>query len=347
MSKRINFSCDYLKGGHERVLNRLVETNMVASDTYGFDEFSASAKEKIREACGCSDAEVLFLPGGTQTNATMLDALLSRCEGVICPDTGHINVHESGAIEAYGHKVLALPNYCGKLTATQVDEYMTTFENDPTNDHMVQPRVVYISQSTELGSVYKLQELEQLSNVCKKHNLLLYLDGARLCYALGSSENDADLKDIARLCDAFYIGGTKCGALFGESAVIPDPELVKNLFVITKQHGAVMAKGRIIGIQFDELFKDGLYLELGKHATECAELVREAVEDSKFSLAYDSPTNQIFIESDNERLEKLSESIIFDFWESTVKDRSIIRVCTSWYTSQEELNFLCEVLRGS
>ena len=339
-----NFSCDYLKGGAPQIMDRILEVNMTASATYGFDEFSESAREKVRKACGCEEAEVMFLPGGTQTNAVMIDALIRSHEGVICTSTGHINVHEAGAIEAYGHKVISLASENAKLTATQVDEFMSCFESDPTKDHMVQPALVYISQTTELGGIYSKAELEALSEAAHKHGLFLYMDGARLGYALACKDNDATLKDIAQFCDAFYVGGTKCGALFGECAVVPDPSNVKNLFTIAKRHGAIMAKGRLIGIQFDELFSDNLYLKLGEHAIKCAEIVREAVSKSRFELCFDSPSNQIFILCDNADYDALQERLTVDFWEKKGKTQTIARICTAWSTTEEELNALCKAI---
>ena len=341
-----NFSCDYLKGGAPQIMERLLEVNMTASATYGFDKFSEDAREKVREACGCEDAEVMFLPGGTQTNAVMIDALIRSHEGVICANTGHIHVHEAGAIEAYGHKVISLGSENAKLTASQVDEFMSEFEADPTRDHMVQPALVYISQTTELGGIYSKAELEDLSEVSHKHELLLYLDGARLGYALACKENDATLEDITQSCDAFYIGGTKCGALFGECAVVPDPRKVKNLFTIAKRHGAIMAKGRLIGIQFDELFSDNLYLKLGQHAIKCAELVRETIAKSRFELCFNSPSNQIFVLCDDSDYAALQEKVIVDFWEKPNKTQTIARICTAWSTTEEELKVLCEAIDG-
>ena len=259
MSNFLSFSCDYMEGAHPQILKRLMETNLVKTPGYGLDDYSKSAKEKIRDACKAPDAEVFFLVGGTQTNVTMIDAILKSYEGVIAADTGHVSVHEAGAIEFGGHKVLTLPHHNGKINVRQIETLLDDYQNDANRDHMVMPGMVYLSHPTEYGTLYSKAELREISALCRSHNIPLYLDGARLAYALACPQNEITLADIAELCDAFYIGGTKCGALFGEAVVIPKAGWLPHLFTIIKQHGALLAKGRMLGIQFDELFTDYLY----------------------------------------------------------------------------------------
>ena len=259
MEHRLSFSCDYLEGAHPAILQRLCETNFAQTAGYGTDEYCESAREKIRAACGAPNAEIHFLVGGTQTNATVIDALLRSYEGVIAADTGHISVHEAGAIEFGGHKVLTLPQENGKITASQIRALLDQYEDDANRDHTVMPGMVYLSQPTEYGTLYSKKELAAISALCREKRLPLYIDGARLAYALACPENDVTLRDLAALCDIFYIGGTKCGALLGEAVVIPQPGLIPHFFTIIKQHGALLAKGRLLGIQFDTLFTDGLY----------------------------------------------------------------------------------------
>ena len=277
MGNILSFASDYLEGAHPKVMEKLLETNMVQTVGYGLDEYSASAKEKIRNECDAPDADIYFLVCGTQTNATMIDCMLRPYEGVIAAETGHISVHEAGAIEFGGHKVLTLKHIDGKISPRDIENYMKTHMADLNKEHMVMPGMVYLSQPTEYGTLYSLKELEDISSICKKYKLYLYVDGARLAYALGAKDNDVSLKDLARLCDAFYIGGTKCGALFGEAVVIPKHGFIPHIFTMIKQHGALLAKGRITGIQFDVLFTDDLYTKIGKVAVDYANLIREAL----------------------------------------------------------------------
>ena len=271
MEHRLSFSCDYLEGAHPAILQRLCETNFAQTAGYGTDEYCESAREKIRAACGAPNAEIHFLVGGTQTNATVIDALLRSYEGVIAADTGHISVHEAGAIEFGGHKVLTLPQENGKITASQIRALLDRYEDDANRDHTVMPGMVYLSQPTEYGTLYSKKELAAISALCREKRLPLYIDGARLAYALACPENDVTLRDLAALCDIFYIGGTKCGALLGEAVVIPQPGLIPHFFTIIKQHGALLAKGRLLGIQFDTLFTDGLYERIGADAVRYAD----------------------------------------------------------------------------
>lgn len=249
MTEHLFFACDYMEGAHPAIMQRLMGTNLVKTAGYGLDEYCDGAKEKIRSACGAPDAEVHFLVGGTQTNATVIDALLKSYQGVIAAETGHISTHEAGAIEFGGHKVMTLPHHNGKIDAAHVRTMLEDYYNDGNHDHMVMPGMVYVSHPTEYGTLYSRAELEEISNVCRKYHIPLYLDGARLAYALACPQNDITLKDLASLCDVFYIGGTKCGALFGEAVVIPRPGLIPHFFTIIKQHGALLAKGRLLGIQ--------------------------------------------------------------------------------------------------
>ncbi len=340
----LDFSSDYLEGAHPSIIERLAATNLEKTAGYGLDEYSEDARAKIREACAAPNAEVQFLIGGTQTNATVIDTLLPSYQGVIAANNGHISVHEAGAIELGGHKVLQLPHHLGKIDPDELREYCENFFHDGNRNHMVMPGMVYLSQPTEYGTLYSLTELEQIKAVCQKYNLLLYADGARLAYALASNENDVTLPDLARLCDAFYIGGTKCGALFGEAVVIPDPTLIPHFFTIIKQHGALLAKGRLLGIQFDTLFTDGLYRHIGESAVAGADRMRAAFRASGYELAFDSPTNQVLVNLTNEEYDRLSEHVIASFWERPDAEHVIVRLACSWATTEADITALEELL---
>lgn len=342
---KLSFSSDYMEGAHPDILKRLMDTNMEKSAGYGLDEYSESAKDKIREACGAPGAEVYFLTGGTQANATMIDALLRSYQGVMAADSGHISVHEAGAIEFGGHKVLTLPQENGKITAGSVENCINSYKDDANNEHMVMPGMVYISHPTEFGTLYSLDELKSISEVCHKNNIPLYLDGARLAYALACPENDVSLPDIASLCDVFYIGGTKCGALFGEAVVIPKKGFIPHIFTIIKQHGALLAKGRIAGIQFETLFTDDLYYKVGKNAIDTAGKIKDALSQYGYEFAFNSPTNQIFIKLSKEKSAELSQKIEMGFWENTDDSHVIMRIATSWATRQEDVDRLTEILK--
>ena len=305
------FASDYQEGAHPAILARLNEINMQKNPGYGTDAICASAREKIRTACACPEAEVHFLVGGTQTNVTVIDALLRGYQGVIAADTGHISVHEAGAIESGGHKVLTLPHSLGKITAEQIADLCQAYWQDQNREHTVMPGMVYLSQPTEWGTLYSLSELTAIREVCTQFEIPLYLDGARLAYALACEENDVTLPDLARLCDAFYIGGTKCGALFGEALVVPQPGLLPHFFTTVKQHGALLAKGWLLGLQFDALFSDELYLSIGKPALGAAKALREGLLRAGYCLAVDAPTNQIFVVLENGVLERLSKQVAF------------------------------------
>ena len=340
----IYFNSDYTAGAHPKVLERLVETNLEHTVGYGLDQYTEHAKALIREEIGRADAEVIFLVGGTQTNATAIDGILARHEGVLAAESGHIAVHESGAIEASGHKVLTLPHYDGKVRTEDVERFITEFYADETYPHMVAPGMLYISQPTEYGTVYTLNELEALSAVCHKHNIPLYIDGARMGYALGSEGAEFTLKDIARLADVFYIGGTKLGTLFGEALVVTNRALLKNLFPLVKQHGALLAKGRLLGVQFAAMFTDGLYYAIGRHAVEQALRIREAFRAKGYEVVIESPTNQQFFRLPNEVIDRLRQKAAFDYWGARGETDSIVRFVTSWSTTKEDVDRLIELL---
>mgnify|MGYP000010865392 FL=1 len=340
----IHFDTDYMEGAHPEVMRRLLETNLEQTPGYGSDVYTKAAKERIREACGCPEAGVFFLVGGTQTNATVIDGLLARHEGVLAAETAHINVHEAGAIEAGGHKVLTLPQHGGKLCAKEVAAYINDFYRDETYEHMVAPGMVYISHPTELGTLYSLSELKELSAVCREAGIPLYMDGARLGYALAAPDTDVTLKDIARLCDVFYIGGTKVGALFGEAVVAPQAQRLPHFFSLVKQHGALLAKGRLLGIQFETLFTEGLYERMGAHAVRLALKLKKAFTDKGYRLYLDSPTNQQFVCLPNEVIDRLSQEATFELWGPRGETETVVRFVTSWATREEDVDRLIALL---
>lgn len=344
MNNKLSFASDYMEGAHPLILEALAKTNLDKTPGYGLDDYSEAARDKIRAACKAPNADVFFLTGGTQTNATVIDAMLKSYQGVIAADTGHVSLHEAGAIEFGGHKVLQLPHHNGKLSARQIETFLEDFQNDANHDHMVMPGMVYISHPTEYGTLYSLAELTAISNVCREHHIPLYLDGARLAYALACPQNDVSLADLAALCDVFYIGGTKCGALLGEAVVIPEHDAIPHFFTIIKQHGALLAKGRLLGIQFDTLFTDDLYEMIGIPAIQAAERIRGKLTEAGATLCYSSPTNQIFCVIDNESMGRLSENVEFGFWEKYDETHSVIRFATSWATRMEDVEELCRIL---
>lgn len=340
----IHFDSDYMAGAHPEILEALIRTNLEHTAGYGNDPYTAEAKALIRKAVGVEDAQVFFLVGGTQTNATVIDGILARHEGVVAADSGHIAVHESGAIEASGHKVLTLPHHEGKLRAEEVERYIEDFYADETYPHMVAPGMVYISQPTEYGTIYSLAELEALGAVCRKHAIPLYIDGARLGYGLKAEGADFTLKDIARIADVFYIGGTKVGALFGEAVVVTNPKLLRNLFPLVKQHGALLAKGRLLGLQFGVLFRDGLYERIGEKAVKHAITIRESFGKAGYEVVIESPTNQQFLRLPNEVIDRLRQDMSFDYWGSRGEKESIVRFVTSWATTDEDILRLQELV---
>ncbi|MBQ3133646.1 MAG: aminotransferase class I/II-fold pyridoxal phosphate-dependent enzyme [Clostridia bacterium] len=338
----ISFESDYNNGAHPRVLQHLVETNAEKTVSYGGDVYSKRAADKIRAACDCLAADVFFLVGGTQTNQVVIDTLLRPYEGVVAADTGHISLHEAGAIEHGGHKVLALPHRDGRVDAADLRAYVRAFYADENHEHMVFPGMVYISHPTEYGTLYSKQELTDLAEVCREFGMRLYLDGARLGYALASYETDVTLADIARLCDAFYIGGTKVGALCGEALVFPKG--APNRFVtMVKQHGALVAKGRLIGVQFDALFTDDLYLTIGRHAIDMAEKLKAVLTEKGVPFYRKSPTNQQFVVLENSRLDALKENLGYSFWEMADDEHTVIRLATSWATDPADIERLREL----
>jgi len=336
----IRFENDYSEGVHEQILNRLIETNQEQTTGYGTDEYCEKARFYIKKACQAEHADVHFLVGGTQTNTTLIASILRPYQGVISATTGHIATMETGAIEATGHKILTLPSDNGKITASQVKELCSAHLESPAAIHTVQPGLVYISNPTENGTNYTKAELEELSQVCGHFNIPLMMDGARLGYALAAPNNDLSLPDIARFCDVFYIGGTKIGALFGEAAVITNDNLKKDFRYMIKQKGGMLAKGRLLGIQFETLFKENLYEDISNHAVELAMKIREGFIQKGFKLRYDSMSNQQFPILPQEALEKLNEKYSFAFWEKLDSSHTVVRICTSWATKKEHVEEL-------
>lgn len=340
----ISFENDYIAGAHPQVLARLCETNLEPLTGYGFDHYCESARKKIAQACACPDASVHFLVGGTQTNATVIATMLRDGEGVVAADTGHVNTHEAGAIEYTGHKVLTVGQHDGKMDAEELEAFLRTFYQDETHVHMVFPGMAYISHPTEYGTLYSKAELERLAEVCHAYDMPLYLDGARLGYGLASLQTDVTLEDIARICDAFYIGGTKVGALCGEAVVFTKGNAPRNFMTLTKQHGALLAKGRLLGVQFDTLFTNDLYGEIGRHAIAMAERLKEILHEAGCRFYLESPTNQQFVIMENTQLEALREQVAVSFWEAYDETHTVIRFATSWATTEEDLEALRALL---
>ena len=336
---KTSFESDYNNGAHPEVICHLLVTNGKQSQSYGFDEWSESARNKIRAACECPDADIFFLVGGTQANATVIDGMLASYEGVIAVQTAHINVHESGAVEASGHKVITLPSHDGKMSATELEAWLKAFHADPTLEHMVIPGMVYITFPTELGSVYNAAEIEEILSICRRYELKLFIDGARLGYGLASSECDFDLAWLAHHCDAFYIGGTKVGALCGEAVVFPNGNAPRHFMNIVKRHGALLAKSRLAGVQFDALFTDNLYLRIAKHAIDMAMKMRQIFVYADIPLR-PSSTNQQFVELSNIEMEQLMKHVLFETWEPLGEDNTLCRFVTSWATTEQDLKAL-------
>ncbi len=338
----IRFNCDYLEGAHPKILEKLQETNFVQTLGYGEDEYCERARAIIRKKCGAEDAYVQFLVGGTQTNTTVIASILRPYQGVLCANTGHINAHETGAIESTGHKVLALPSEDGKITAAQVQEAYDAHWADGSHEHIVQPGMVYISHPTENGTLYTKEELKALYETCQKLELPLFLDGARLGYGLMSQGTDLTWQDIAAFTDVFYIGGTKVGALFGEAVVITNASLTKDFRYMIKQRGGMLAKGRLLGIQFETLLSNGLYEEIAGKAVEQAMRLKEAFLDKGYPLLYDSYTNQQFPILPNSHLKQLEGKYSFELWTAMDEEYSAVRFCTSWATRDEDIDTLIE-----
>ncbi|MBO7192192.1 MAG: low specificity L-threonine aldolase [Bacteroidales bacterium] len=340
----IYFDSDYMAGAHPKVMDKLIETNSEQTTGYGSDAYTARAAGLVKKACGTPDARVFFLVGGTQTNATVIDGILDRHEGVLAAESGHINVHESGAIEATGHKILTLPSYDGKVKAEDVSSYIRNFYSDDTYEHMVAPGMLYISFPTEYGTVYSLNELEDISKACHDSDIPLFIDGARLGFGLAAEGNDVTLEDIARLSDVFYIGGTKIGALFGEAVVITNPTLLKHFTPLVKQHGALMAKGRLLGVQFEALFTDNLYNEISCGVVSKAIRLKKAFEAAGYKTEVDSPTNQQFFRLPNEVVDRLKENVSFEMWGPRGEKESVVRFVTGWTTTDAEIDLLISYL---
>lgn len=345
MERNVSFASDYMEGAHPEILRRLSDGNFVKMTGYGLDTCSEAAKEKIRRACRANDADVFFLVGGTQTNATVIDAMLRSYQGVIAADTGHISAHEAGAIELGGHKVMTLPHHDGKITAKQIEKLLEAYEGDASREHLVMPGMVYLSHPTEYGTLYSLSELRDISAVCRSRKIPLYLDGARLAYALACPGNDVTLPDLAELCDVFYIGGTKCGALLGEAVVMKKPGIIPHFFTIIKQHGALLAKGWLIGTQFDVLFSENRYETIGKSAIQGADRIRQVLSETGHAPCFSSPTNQVFCVLTDEEIKRLSETVEFGLWERVDETRTMVRFVTSWATKPEDVEALCETLK--
>lgn len=338
------FQCDYNEGAHPRIIERLAETNFEQTVGYGEDHYCESAREAVRKAIGREDADVHFLVGGTQANATVISSILRPYQGVLCASTGHINVHETGAIEHSGHKVLAMPAENGLLSAGQIREAMEVHMAEDGPEHMVQPGMVYISFSSEVGTVYSLDQLKSISAVCREYGLPLFIDGARMGYGLASEGCDVTLSDIASLADVFYLGGTKQGALFGEAVVIVNDSLKKDFRYNIKQNGGMLAKGRLLGIQFLTLFEDGLYFQLSEHAVGLAMKIRDAFKAKGYKFLVDSPSNQQFPIVDNATLERLSSDFLYSVWQKIDEDHTAVRFCTSWATRPEAVDALVRAI---
>lgn len=341
----IYFNNDYAEGCHPTVLKRLMETNMVQTPGYGTDAYCVKAADKIRQCCGRDDLAVHFLVGGTQANLTVIDAALRPHQGVLCAASGHIHVHETGAVEATGHKVLALDSDDGKITDSQIRDAVLNHRADDAFEHTVQPKLVYISNPSELGTLYTLAELRAISETCHQLGLYLFLDGARLGYGLTAAGNDVTMEDLARLCDVFYIGGTKVGALFGEAVVISNPVLAEDFRYLIKQHGGMLAKGRLLGVQFDALFTDDLYFRIARHANSLADRIRDTLNALGYQLLIPGTTNQIFPILPDALLDELSKEFSFTEQQRVDETHRAVRFCTSWATTEENVMKLCEALK--
>lgn len=340
----ILFQSDYTEGACPEIMERLLATNMEQTPGYSEDEHCMRAAELIQKACKARKSKVHFLVGGTQTNMTVIGAALRPYQGVLSAETGHIHVHETGAVESLGYKVLALPAANGKIEAFQIDEACTLHKNDASFEHMVQPKMVYLSQPTELGTLYTKKELEEIRSICDKHDLYLFVDGARLGYGLAAEGNDVDLETLSELTDVFYIGGTKVGALFGEAVVIKHTALQKDFRYMIKQKGGMLAKGRLLGVQFETLFEDGLYMKVSKHAIRLADKLRDALIQKGYPFLVENTTNQIFPIMEDVKLEELKENFGFCYQTRIDETHSAVRFCTSWATKEENVDALIAAL---
>ena len=337
---KIQFQCDYNEGCAPQIMQRLVETNLEQNIGYGEDPHCEHARELIRKVCQVPEADVHFLVGGTQANATIISSILRPYQGVIASTTGHIAVHETGAIEHSGHKVLTLPATNGKITAEQIEKCLFDHYHEDGPEHAVQPAMVYISYPTEYGTLYTKQELTDIHKVCREYQIPLFVDGARLGYGLASKESDITLPELSKLADVFYLGGTKQGALFGEAVVITNSALKRDFRYFIKQGGGMLAKGRLLGIQYEELMQNDLYLTLARHANKQADRIREALLKKGFKMAVPSPTNQQFFVLPNDHLKKLEEKYVLGIWGVADANHTIVRFCTSWATKEENIDKL-------
>ena len=333
----ISFESDYNIGAHPKIIEKLSDTNFEMLSGYGSDKYCESAIKKIKQACDCPLADVYFLVGGTQTNQVVIDTMLNQYEGVISAKTGHINIHEAGAIEVTGHKVLEVASNNGKIIAKELNNYLETFYNDDNREHMVFPGMVYISHPTEYGTLYSKNELKEISEICSKYKIPLYMDGARLGYALMSKETDVSLADIANFCDVFYIGGTKVGTLCGEAVVFTKNNTPRHFITLIKQHGALLAKGRLLGIQFDTLFENDLYFKISKNAIEMAEKLKGIFKEKCYEFFMETPTNQQFIILENSKMVNLKDKVAFSFWEKYDDTHTVVRFATSWATTENDI----------
>ncbi len=342
----ISFESDYNTGAHPMILKALSESNLEQLSGYGSDKYCERAKEKIRAAVGIKDAQVEFLVGGTQTNAVVISTMLKDYEGVVAAKTGHISAHEAGSVEYTGHEVLEIPQKDGKIEAGVLRDYLETFYADDNHEHMTFPGMVYISHPTEYGTLYSKAELTEISNVCRHYNMPLFMDGARLAYGLMSRSTDLSLHDIAELTDVFYIGGTKVGALCGEAVVFTKHNRPAHFLNSVKKRGALLAKGRLLGVQFDALFTDGLYFEIGRHAIDMAEKMKEMFKKHDFKFFIDSPTNQQFVVLKNSFLKKMQENVAVSFWEKYDESHTVVRFAAGWSTTEKDLETLENVIMG-
>ena len=341
----LSFESDYTTGAHPEILKRLLETNMDAVSGYGTDPYTESAMDKIRKECEIEDAQVYFAVGGTQANQLVISTMLADYEGVVAAETGHVSSHEAGAIEHSGHKVLTLPGHMGKIDGDELKALLAGFYADGNHEHMVFPGMVYISQPTEYGSIYSKQELSDISGICKEFEIPLYIDGARLSYGIMCNESDFTIADIAKYADVFYIGGTKVGALCGEAIVFTKSNMPKHFVTRAKQRGALLAKGKLLGVQFDTLFSNNLYWEVGKGAIQKKDRLVKLLKDAGIPFYYESPTNQQFVILENSYLEKLKKEVAFSFWEVYDESHTVVRFVTSWSTTDEDLEQLEEILK--
>ena len=340
----LSFVNDYCEIAHEAILERMLKEARTKRAGYCCDDICESARTRIRQETGSPDASVYFLSGGTQTNQIVIDTVLPHYQGVVAAVSGHVAVHEAGAIEYSRHKVLTIPGHAGKIDPSELEHFIACFYKDGNHEHMVFPGMCYISHPTEYGTLYTKSELKAIRNICDRYDIKLFIDGARLGYGLMAKHTDVTMKDIAAFADVFYIGGTKVGAVLGEALVFPKGDEPDHFMTQIKQHGALLAKGWVLGMQFDTLFTDGLYYEISRNAIEIAETLKEAFKAKGYDMPIDSPTNQIFVVLSNEQIGKLSAYVNFSFMDVIDDEHSLMRFCTSWATDPEEVQELIKLL---